>query len=59
MDTPWIVRGLFVAALAMGTLAHAMEPPIHPPTASWHNQDFEGVHGDPTPWQFARGSSQA
>jgi hypothetical protein len=59
MDTLWMVRVLFIAALAVGNLAHAMEPPFHAPTAIWHNQDFEGVHGVPTPWQVALGTWQA
>jgi hypothetical protein len=59
MDTLWVVRVLSIAALAVGNLAHAMEPPFHAPTAIWHNQDFEGVHGVPTPWQVALGTWQA
>lgn len=58
MDTPWTVRVLFVAAFAVGNLAHAMEPPLpfRTPTATLHQQDFEGVHGIPTSWQVALGT---
>jgi hypothetical protein len=59
MDTLWMVRVLFIAALAVGNLAHAMQPPFNAPTVIWHNQDFEGVHGVPTPWQVALGTWQA
>ena len=59
MDTLWIVRVLFIAALAVGNLAHAMEPPFTPPTAVYHDQDFEGVHGIPPTWQVALGTWQA
>jgi hypothetical protein len=59
MNTLWMVRVLFVAALAVGNLAHAMEPPFHPPTATFLDQDFEGVHGIPPSWQVALGTWQA
>jgi hypothetical protein len=59
MDTLRMVRALFIAALAVGNLAHAMQPPFNAPTVTWHNQDFEGVHGIPTPWQVALGTWQA
>ena len=49
----------WIATLAAGEVARAMEPPFGVPTAVVHSQDFGGVHGIPTPWQVALGAWQA
>src|SRR4029078_11924897 len=60
MDTPWMLRVLFVAVLTLGTLAHAMEPAFgSPPSAFFYDEDFEGVRGIPSTWQVALGTWQA
>ena len=60
MATPWVVRVLFVVGLAIGNLAHAMEPAFgSPPSAFFYDEDFEGVHGIPASWQVALGTWQA
>src|SRR5678815_5564068 len=59
MNTHWMVRVLFAVGLAMGNVADAMEPAATPPDAFLHQQDFEGVHGIPQPWQVALGTWQA
>jgi hypothetical protein len=59
MNTPRIARVLFVATLAVGTLAHTMEPPFSPPAEDIYAQDFEGVRGIPPSWQVALGTWQA
>jgi hypothetical protein len=49
----------WIATLAAGEVARAFEFPGSPPTATVHDQDFEGVHGIPAPWQVALGTWQA
>ena len=49
----------WIATLAAGEVARALEPPFSVPTAVLHSQDFGGVHGIPTPWQVALGTWQA
>ena len=49
----------WITTLGAGEVARAMEPPFSPPTATVHNQDFEGMHGIPPLWQVALGTWQA
>src|SRR5678815_1908475 len=50
----------WVATLAAGKLAGAIEPPYTPPTATIVGPtDFQGVHGIPPSWQVALGTWQA
>jgi hypothetical protein len=53
--------GLFawIALLAAGQEARAMELPFGPPSGTVHEQDFEGMHGIPPLWQVALGTWQA
>lgn len=48
-----------LAALASAMPAQAIEPDFTPPEGFLHNQDFEGVHGIPRPWEVALGTWQA
>ncbi|HEY0722699.1 MAG TPA: hypothetical protein VGD41_01625, partial [Pyrinomonadaceae bacterium] len=60
MDKRWIVRVLFVVGLAVGNLAHAMEPAFGSvPSAFFYNEDYAGVHGIPATWQVVLGRWQA
>ena len=49
----------WIATLAAGEVARAMEFPFGVPTAEVHSQDFAGVLGIPEPWQVALGTWQA
>jgi hypothetical protein len=49
----------WITTLAVGEVARAIEPPFSPPTATVHDQDFEGVHGIPALWQVGLGTWQA
>jgi hypothetical protein len=48
-----------LAALASGMPAQALEPDFNPPEGFLYGQDFQGVHGIPTPWEVALGTWQA
>ncbi len=50
---------VWIATLAAGYAAHAMEFPADVPTAVVHSQDFAGVHGLPNPWQVSLGTWHA
>jgi hypothetical protein len=49
----------WIAALATGEAARAMEFPATPPTFTIYSKDFQGVQGIPASWQVALGTWQA